>query len=60
MNVFVRDEVPLQPCPPPSVDLTLVCASQFVSSHCLASSPNHMVVLTKGSEPSQSSASWLL
>lgn len=47
---------PIQPCPPPTMDLTLVSANQFVSSSCLASMQDHMVILTKSTEHAQSAA----
>jgi len=38
----------LQPCPPPSLDLTLVSDHKFMSDECnLVSNADHMVVLTK-------------
>ena len=47
----------MQPCPPPSLDLTLVSDHKFFSSQChLVSSSNHMIILTKSytSEHAQS------
>ena len=51
---------PLQPCPSPTMDLTLVSASKFVNSYCLAASQDHMVVVTKSTEHAQSTTNWLL
>lgn len=52
-NILTDSEWLHKPCPSPSMDLTLVSANQFVSSWCLASSQNHMVIVTKSSEHAQ-------
>ena len=57
---------PSQPCPHPSMDLMLVSANKFIGSCCLATSENHMIVLTKIVEPPPAdpepppSSNWLL